>query len=796
MKVVLSWLREFAPTDLDAEELAALITQRGVKVEDVLRPWDGLAGVVVARVLDVADHPDSDKLCVARVDDGTGEQVVCAGVRNFQAGDLVPWAKPGSRVPALPDPLAPRKLRGVMSNGMLCSLRELNIADTHEGILVFADREGLRQGDDVKSALGLDDVVLDIEVEPNRPDFLSVFGVAREVSAATGVPLLEPDVSLDALDEDASGAASITLEAPGACPDYLAMIIRGVDATGKSPLRTQARLTASGMRPVSSVVDATNYAMLELGQPLHAFDMDRLAGPGIVVRNAVDGERLVTLDDVERVLDHDDLLICDLDRPVAIGGVMGGATSEVSGSTTNVLLESAYFTRTGVLRSARRLGLHSEASHRFERGTDPEGLERSAARCTRLIVEWAGGTPLRGVAHSGEPPARRWVAMRPARAAHLLGYPVSEDDARAVFDSLRLTHRATTPDDGSIEVEVPGYRVDIEREVDLIEEVARMQGYDRIGSQVPSAGQAGGEPPVTVFRRRIRDALVRAGLREVRLLSFASQDDLDLTGDTDAVPIANPLQSDERFLRTRLTPGLLHTVARNQARGSEAVTIFEVGTVFRLADPVQEREKVAIALAGPAGDGWAGDARALDVLDASGVLEALCAELRVPMLTLGSSPEGLFHPGRSAFLMLGDRRVGVVGELHPRVAEGLELQGRVAIAEVEVSALHEAVDDGFAIADVPRFPPVRRDLAYIVADDVAAGDVRTALVDAAGELLTRCVLFDVFEGDAMAPGTKSLAFSLEFRSPDRTLSGEETDPLVEAVSRRLADDFAATLRAG
>ncbi|HEY6568116.1 MAG TPA: phenylalanine--tRNA ligase subunit beta [Actinomycetota bacterium] len=796
MKVVLSWLREFAPTDLEADDLAELITQRGVKVEGVLRPWDGLEGVAVARVLDVADHPDSDKLCVARVDDGTGEQVVCAGVRNFAAGDLVPWAKPGSRVPVLPEPLAPRALRGVMSNGMLCSLRELNIADTHEGILVFADRDGLHQGDDVKTALGLDDVVLDIEVEPNRPDFLSVFGVAREVSAATGVPLLEPDVSIAATDEDASGVASISLEAPGACPEYLAKIIRGVDATGQSPLRAQARLTASGMRPVSVVVDATNYAMLELGQPLHAFDLHRLAGPGIVVRHAVDGERLVTLDDVERVMDHDDLLICDLERPVAIGGVMGGATSEVSDSTTDVLLESAYFTRTGVLRSARRLGLDSEASHRFERGTDPEGLERGAARCTHLISEWAGGIPLRGVTHSGGPPARRWVGMRPARASHLLGYPVSHDDARAVFDSLHLNHRPMGTDDASLEVEVPGYRVDIEREVDLIEEIARMQGYDRIGSQVPSVGQAGGEPPVVVFRRRLRDALVRAGLREVRLLSFASEDDLELAGDPDAVPIANPLQSDERFLRTRLTPGLLHTVARNQARGSEAVTIFEVGTVFRLADPVDECEKVAFALAGPAGDGWAGDARPLDVLDATGVLEALCAELRVPVLTLGPSPEGPFHPGRSAFVMMGDRRIGVVGELHPRVAEGLELQGRVAVAEVEVAALREAVDDGFMVADVPRFPPVRRDLAYIVSDEVAAGDVQTSLTDAAGELLTRCVLFDVFQGDPLAPGTKSLAFSLEFRSSDRTLSGEETEPLVEAVSRRLAEDFGATLRAG
>ncbi len=795
MRIVLSWLREFAPTDLPAPELAELITQRGVKVEGILGPWDGLDGVTVARVIDVSDHPDSDHLCVARIDDGTGEQTVCAGVRNFAAGDLVPWAKPGSRVPDLPEPLARRTLRGVVSNGMLCSLRELHIADIHEGILVFDDREGLEVGDDVRAVLGLDDAVFDIEVEPNRPDFLSVFGVAREVAAATGVPLLEPELAIDESDEDAASAASVKLEAPEACPEYVAKIIRGVDASSRSPLRIQARLTASGMRSVSAVVDATNYAMLELGQPLHAFDMDRLAGPGIVVRHAADGERIVTLDDVERTLNAEDLLICDLERPVAIGGVMGGATSEVSDATSDVLLESAYFTRTGVLRSARRLDLHSEASHRFERGTDPEGLERGAQRGARLIAEWAGGTVLSGVTRSGEPPDRPRVRMRPSRATHLLGYEVTGDDARSVFDRLRLIHRSQEGQDW-IEVDVPGYRVDIDREVDLIEEVARMQGYDRIGSSVPSAGQAGGEPPQAAFRRRLRDAFVRAGLREVRLLSFASQEDLALMDEHDAIEIANPLQTDERFLRTRLLPGLLHTAARNQARGSEAVAIFETGTVFRAQDPVDEHEQVAFVLTGPVGEGWAADDRVYDVLDVTGVLEAVCVELGVDGLSLGGPLGDPFHPARSASVEVDGQPIGVAGELHPRVAEALELTGRVALAELDVDAMRRAAGHDFVIDDVPRFPPVRRDLAFVVPDDAPAGAVQEALQDAAGELLARCVLFDVFEGGTLPAGTKSLAFSLEFRAPDRTLTGEETDPLVHAVTSRLADRFGAQLRTG
>ncbi|MGZ5327908.1 MAG: phenylalanine--tRNA ligase subunit beta [Actinomycetota bacterium] len=792
MRIVLSWLREFCPTDLDADELAELITRQGVKVEEVLRPWDGVQGVVVARVVSVEDHPDSDKLCVASVDDGTGEQVVCAGVRNFAAGDLVPWAKPGARVPVLPEPLAPRKLRGVMSNGMLCSPRELGVADVHTGILVL-NREDVQVGEDFRAAFGLDDAVLDIEVEPNRPDFLSVFGVAREVSAATGVPLIEPDLTLEEGEEAAADVATVRLEAADGCPRYLARVIRGVDAHGDSPLRVQARLSASGMRPVSNVVDATNYTMLELGQPLHGFDMDLLTGPGIVVRRAGEGERLTTLDDVERALSDEDLLICDLEKPVALAGVMGGASSEVSDETTDVLLESAYFTRTGVLRTARRLDLHSEASHRFERGSDPEGLERAATRCAKLIVDWAGGTVARGIAGDGEPPTRRWVSMRPARAAMLLDDDVTANDTRQVFDRLGMTHRG---DEDVLEVEVPGYRVDIEREVDLIEEVARVRGYDRIGSTVPSAGQAGGVPPSYAFRDRLRDVLVRAGLREVSLLSFASGDDLAFASDADAIAVANPLQADEGFLRTRLTPGLLHAVARNQARGSEAIAIFETGTVFRIGDPVEERASVAFALAGPAGRGWAAERRAFDVLDAKGVLETVMGEAGVPSWSLGDVLAPPFHPGRSATILVGDVVAGTIGELLPRAAADFDIEGRVSVGELDVAALLGGTGKEFVVRDVPRFPPVRRDLAFIVPEPTPAGEVQRALEEAAGELLGECVLFDVFRGGSLPEGTKSLAFTLDLRAPDRTLTGDETDPVVERVVARLRDDFGAELRAG
>ena len=573
------------------DDLAEQLTRRGVKVEGIERPWAGLEGVVVVRVLEVRDHPNSDKLCLARIQHGAGETELVVGVRNMAPGDLVPWAPPGSRVPALDEPLGRREIRGVVSDGMLCSPRELAISGDHGGILVLP-ADGWQVGDQLAVTLELDQPVLDIEVEPNRPDLLSVYGVAREIAMVTGAPLTPTETTLAETDELAADVATIRIEAPDGCPRYVARVLRGVTHRA-SPLLAQARLTACGMRPIDAVVDATNYAMLELGQPLHAFDLAALAGPGIVVRRAGAGERLTTLDGVERTLEPPDLLICDLERPVALAGVMGGASSEVSSATTDVLLESASFTRGGILLTARRLELHSEASYRFERGTDPENLERAAGRTAGLMAAWAGASVASGVADAGSTPARHWVGVRPARAAALLGYPVTREDAAAVFDELGFARRDVGD---AVEVEVPGYRTDIDDEVDLIEEIVRIQGYDLVGSTRPRSPQPGGLPAMTAFANRAKDALVRAGLREVRPVPFASQADLDLFGDQHAIPVTNPLRADEGFLRTRLTPGLLRAVATNQARGVRQVAIFEVGTTFRMGGSVQRAREARVRL--------------------------------------------------------------------------------------------------------------------------------------------------------------------------------------------------------
>jgi phenylalanyl-tRNA synthetase beta chain len=790
MRIVLSWLREFAPTDLGADELAELLTAKGAEVERIDRPWDGLRGVVAARVIEVRDHPNSDRLCVARVQAGAGEQEVVVGVRNMRPGDVVPLAPPGARVQTLPEPLAARPIRGMVSNGMLCAPDELGVSPAHDGILILPG--DIEPGTDLKRALGLDDAVLEIEVTPNRPDFLSVMGIAREVAAATGVPLSLPDIMLDEVDEKADAAATVRIDDLERCPRYIARIIRGV-RDAPSPIAVQARLTAAGMRPISAAVDATNYVMLEIGQPLHPFDLALLAGPGIVVRRATEGERLVTLDGVERTFTTDDLLIADADRAVAVAGVMGGAIAEVSASTADVLLESATFERGGVQRTRRRLDLSTEASMRFERGVDPEAAPVGADRACHLMQRWFGASVLAGRVEAGSAPERRRIAVRPSRAGLVIGYPVSTRDVVTVCERLGLPADAGTD---VVEVEIPGYRVDLEREVDLIEDIARVQGYERVGSSLPAVRQAGGTPAPYAFRRRIRERLAAAGLREIRPVPFASEADLALVPGPTPLRVANPLDADAGFLRTSLVPGLLEALRRNVHRHVGGAALFEVGFVFDLDGTApRERVRAAWAMTGPAVEGWGEPRRSFDVFDAKGVLEAVLRGLSVAAWALGATAGPPFHPGRSAAVLVGGRPAGTVGELHPSALGRFDLDERVAVGEVDVDALMDASSRAIEVREPTRFPPVRRDLAFVVDRAVPAGAVQAEVEGSAGELLGSCTLFDVFEGPPLPEGRKSLAFTLELRAPDRSLTGEEADAVIASVASAVGAAFGGELRA-
>jgi phenylalanyl-tRNA synthetase beta chain len=790
MRVVLSWLREFCPTDLGPEALGDLLAGKGLHVESIERPWEGLEGVVVARVLEVRDHPSSSKLCLARIDAGGTEREVVVGVRNMAAGDLVPYAGPGSRVPALAEPLAPREIRGVVSEGMLCSARELGLSADHTGILVVG--QGL-PGADVKSELGLDDVVIDLEIETNRPDLLSVFGIAREVAGATGLPLTPPDISVaEDEGETAESAAWVEVEDPDRCPRYLARVIRG-SRIGPSPVRVQARLTAAGMRPLSNVVDATNYVMLEMGQPMHPFDLERLDGHGVVVRRAHSGERIVTLDDVERELVDDDLVIADRGVSVGIAGVMGSAPAEVSDSTSVVLLESAYFEPRGILRTSRRLGLPTEAAIRFSRGCDPESVGAAAGRAARLMVEWGGGGVLAGAIDVGAAPPRRRVAVRPTRASMVIGHDVSAAD---VSEALGRIGIATEKEDGTVVAEVPGFRPDIEREEDLIEEIARVQGYDKLRSTLPGIRQAGGVAATYAFRRRLREALVRAGLREALSLSFVSTADLELMGHAEALRVQNPPSADEPFLRRSLVPNLLKAMTVTLRRGGTGACLFEIGHVFHPGDPVDEREVAGVVMAGPAATGPHDEPRSLDFFDAKGVVESAMASLGIDRWDVGEPAGPPMHPGRSAGIEIDGADAGSVGELDPRVAGRLDLPARVCVIELDVAALSDAARTTTVYRDVPRFPPVRRDLAFVVDAATPAGGVQSALEEVADDLLGSCLLFDVHVGPPLPEGKKSLAFSVDLRSSDRTLTDAEATEAVDAIVERLARQFGAQLRSG
>lgn len=795
MKVPLSWLKEFCPVDLTAEEIAVTLTEHGVEVEQVIRPWERLAGVVVAEVLDVRDHPNADKLCLATVDAGEGERNVVVGVRNMRPGDLVPYAPPGATLPGLEGALERRKLRGELSEGMICSPKELGVSADHTGILILTNVPEAERGERVDEILGLDDEVLDIDVFPNRPDLLSVVGVAREVAAATGADLRPPDTGVREGDEKAADAATVEVADAERCPRYLARVIRGV-RVGTTPIAARVRLTACGMRPVSNVVDATNYALLELGHPMHPFDLATLRGPGIVVRRARDGERLVTLDGVERAFTEEDLLIADTERAVAVAGVMGGAETEVGEGTTDVLLESACFEPLGVLRTARRLGLRTEASTRFERGADPEVVAPAAARAAALIAEWSGGTVLSGEIDVGGAPPRRTVSVRPARASLLLGVEVTSAAALEAMERLRLT--ATERGD-AVEVEVPGHRVDLQIEADLIEEIGRTRGYAELPSTLPGVRQAGGLDREQRLGRLLRDALVRAGLREVTSVSFASREDLALFEDArrEGVRLANPISEEQAYLRTSLLPGLLRAASLSSGNRRPSVRIFEAGHVMRGGggEPAEESHLAAM-LTGPVGEEWPSGRRMQDFLDAKGVLEHLLGELGIDGWSLGDPLGPPYHPGRSAAVLVGEERIGELGEIHPQVARRFDLDERVAALELRADPLVAAAASAVTYRTVSRFPPVRRDLAFLVDRDVPAGEVKAVLAAAAGELLDRVLLFDVFEGGPLPEGKKSLAFAVDFRAPDRTLTDEDANHLVRAIAERLAADVGAELRAG
>ena len=783
MRVPVSWLREYCAPELDAHGLAERLAMTGTEVERV--EHHGVAGpqhFVVGRVLERRRHPDAERLSLCMVDVGgsTPAQIVC-GAPNVAAGQTVAVARPGA---VMPDgtTLGKRKLRGVESNGMILAEDELAIGGDHDGIMVL--NTGLAPGTPMSELLTLGDDVLLLEITPNRPDCLGIYGVAREVHAATGVTLSAPPWSDDPGTSETLAGIEINVETE-LCPRFTARVFEDVEI-GPSPLWLKARLMAAGQRPISNVVDITNYVMLLTGQPLHAFDLDEIAGGRLTVRTAADGEPVQTLDGQTRIADPEMVLIADGDGPTSIAGVMGGARSEVSASTTRVLMEAATWNGTNIHRTSLKLGLRSEASGRFEKGLQPEQAIEAQALASRLMIELCGARLAPGTIDIGGPgPAPSPIVLREARVHGLLGIHVPRERCRQVLEALEFDVQAA--EDG-LKVTPPAFRrADVTREADVIEEIARLEVLGRLPATLPSRRQAVGRLTLRQRQRRAAaDALTAHGLHEVVGWSFTAPESAARLGlgEVPSVKLANPMSAEVSQLRTTLLASLLDLARHNLTRGAGALALFEAGAVYlpgARGELPAEPHHLAALLAGPrVRPTWrTPDPPPADFFAAKGVVEGVMARLGVEFI-VEPGVEPFLHPGRTAAVLVAGRKVGWVAELHPRVSELWELRDPVAAFELDLDSL--PLVDPPVYRDLITFPEVREDLAVVVPEAVPAAAVVATVRTAGAPLLAGAEVFDVYrDAERLGEGQVSLALRLRYRAADRTLTDEE----VAAQRRRI-----------
>ncbi len=808
MKVPLSWLHEYVEPELDAGALAERLALTGTEVERVVRHGvPSVEGFTIGRVLSAEQHPDADRLRVCMVDLGGPEpqQIVC-GAPNVAAGQTVAVAQPGA---VMPDgtKLRKAKLRGVESRGMILSEPELEIGVERAGIMVLAD--GLAPGTPLADVLPIATDVLELEVTPNRPDCLGLYGVAREVHAATGAPLAPPPWAEDLGTDGSVEGAAVTVEAER-CKRFMARVFEDV-TVGPSPAWLKARLMAAGQRPISNVVDVTNYVMLLAGQPLHAFDLDRVAGGRLVVRDGRDGDELETLDGELRRLDPDMVVICDDDGPTSLAGVMGGARSEVSTETRRVLLESATWDGPSIQRTSTRLALRSEASGRYEKGLAPEQAAEALALATRLLVELCGARVAPGTLDVAGPAdwdrSHKVIRLRDARVSGLLGAPIARERSAEILTALGFG--VVDADDG-LDVTVPAFRRnDVTREADLIEEVARIDGVEQLPATLPASGHAVGRlTPAQRLRRLAADTLAGAGLHEAIGWSWSAPelaDRLRLPAEDPrrrAVVVENPMSAEHAQMRTTLLGSLLDVARRNVAHGRPDVAIFESGAVYRpdLVAPGEplpaEPGTVGVLLTGAVrAPSWREPAPpAADFFAAKGVLASLLDALRVEWSVMDGR-EPFLHPGRAAAVVVGDSPVGWIGEVHPAIAADWEISTAVACFEIDLDACIAAVPGPVRYADYTSFPEVRQDLAVVVPQTVAAAAVVHAVRAAGGPLLAAVEVFDVYRGAQIGDDEVSLALRLAFRSPERTLTDDEVAERRAAIETALADRVGGRIRA-
>lgn len=812
MKILWSWLLELCDFDKvpTAEEGAAALTRGGIEVETLTYLGKDISGVVVAQVVAKRPHPQSDKLTLVEViteRGGAPTEVVCGAPNVPEPGRKVLWAQVGATLPG-GITLAPKAVKGVVSPGMLCSETELGIGDDDDGIIVLAEDDATALGTPAAQALFFDDWMFDLSTHANRGDLLGHLGVARELCALLGGKLIPPAASLDGLYDGAATSLKVSIEDATDCPRYTARELTGL-TVGPSPRRWRQRLKNLGARPVNNLVDVTNLVMFELGQPLHAFDGDTLTSGAISVRRARAGEKLTTLDSQERELTTEDLLICDGSAPVALAGVMGGLATEVTEKTRNVVLESANFLAPRVRRTGRRLGLSSEAAQRFERGVDAELAEFASARAAYLLIQLGGGKVRPGLAEAypGKKQATE-LSLRVARVAQIAGVQIRAEDCESALRSLGF---GVEPQAGGLRVLVPSARADVSREIDVIEEIIRMHGFEKVPATLPSlrtppqgAGLSRGD--------RVRTQLAGAGLAEAITFGFCSRERVAAlrlpAADRRAKPIAlrNPMSVDQAVMRTSLLPNLLGAVARNVSYGHRDVAMFEVGSVFlrRAADDgsadgelrelADEPQEVVGVFVGKR-PSQLGRGAAYDVFDAKGYAEAAIAavagpEVSVECVATASTP--YLHPGVSGELRVGGRGIGRFGEVHPETRRALGVELPVFAFEVELDAL--ALASPAQMRAIPKFPGSSRDVSLLMASATPASAVAKIVAEAAQPLVAGVAVLEDYRDAKLGEGKKSMLWSIDYRSADRTLTDAEIDAAHEAIVARLVEQLPAQRR--
>ena len=805
MIVTYNWLKEFVDFDLDADQLSHQLTMAGLEVDFMEKLGANLDSVIVAKLDSVEPHPEADRLTLCQVNTGSDVIPVVCGATNHKTGDLIALAQVGSILPG-DFKIKKSKIRGAVSQGMLCSEKELGLAEEADGILILPQE--LQLGLPVFDALGLKDVRYEIGLTPNRADCLSVAGVAREVGAfvqnkiqlPTSGEISEGEVAIEA-------KTSVEIEDASGCPRYMARLIEGVKVA-PSPAWLVQRLESIGMRSINNVVDVTNYVLMELGHPLHAFDFNLLRGKKIVVKRAEEGCEFTTLDEQSRQLKSTDIVICDNEGPIALAGVMGGENSEVQDMTVDILLESAYFDPIAVRRTSKRLGIHTEASHRFERGADIDIVSIALNRAISLIQELAGGTVAAGyIDNYPQALFKREVSITSARTNALLGLNLSLSEIEQLLNSIELnTKRSDIDGQEALMATIPMSRHDLEREVDLIEEVARLNGYDNIPVTMPISRvvrQTKNQSQSTT--RSLRDGMVAQGYSEIINYSFTSPtawDKIDLCEDDarrTTIKVLNPLTEEQSIMRTSLVPAMLETVARNLSYRSTDLSLFELRPIFTVKESdVQPEEsmRMCAAITGKREvEGWSQSDAEVDYYDLKGSIETVCQHLAIPTLSAElDAQQPYLHPGKSCRLYHGKTLLGVMGEVHPQVQENYDIDQPVYLVDLDVAALQSTKKNVTAFKPISRFPDCYRDSAFLFDEEVSAQQVFDVLSKVKVKNLDDVTLFDMYSGKGVPEGKKSLAIRVRYRSMDKTFTDDEINVMHAKIVKSLQKNLGAEIR--